>query len=62
MQVENIRSVLFIKVWMIYNAVPISAVQQSDPNIHIYSDTIFHHVLSQEIGYSSLGFIAGPPF
>ena len=43
-----------IKVWLIYNVMPISAVQQSDPAIYMYifSFFIFHHGLSQEIGYS----------
>ena len=40
------------------NVVPISAVQQSDPVIHIdthsFCHIIFHHVLSQEIRYGSL--------
>ena len=35
--------------------VPISAVQQSNPFTH----TIFHHTLSQEIGYSSLCYRVG---
>ena len=39
---------IFIKAWLIYNVVPISAVQQSDPviHIHIYMHIpfiIFHH-------------------
>ena len=50
----------------------ISAVQQSDPVIHMYvcvyvyidthsfSHIIFHYVLSQETGYSFLYYIAGP--
>ena len=53
----------FFKVSLIYN-VPISALQQSDTDVHIYiyiyplSHIIFHHVLtswtvSQEIVYSS---------
>jgi len=45
--------------------VPISAVQKSDPVIHTYihalsyilSYIIFHHVLSQETGYSSLCYV-----
>ena len=39
-----------------------SAVQKSDPVIHIYTfftHTIFHHVLPQETGYSSLCYIVG---
>ena len=48
----------FLKLRLIYHVVPISAVQQSDPGIHIhiqsFSHIIFHHVLSQEIRYSSL--------
>ena len=48
-----------------YNAVPISAVQQSNPIIPIYtffSHIILHHVLSQDIGYSSLCFPVGLHF
>ena len=47
---------------LIYSVVPISAVQ-SDPVLHIghsFSYTLFHHVLFQEIGYSSLCCIVGP--
>ena len=44
--------------------VPISAVQQSDPviHIHIYSPSyiIFHHGPSQETGHSSLCYTVGP--
>ena len=32
----EIFSIFFVKVWLIYNFVPISAAQQSDPVIHIY--------------------------
>ena len=42
---------------------PISAVQQSDEVIHIhtfFSYILFHYVLSQEIGYSSLCYTVGP--
>ena len=42
---------------LIYNVVPISAIQQRDPVIYIYTHSlfyiIFHDGLSQEIGYSS---------
>ena len=42
----------FIKITLIYNVVPNSAVQQSDPDS--FAHIIFHYVLSQETGYSSL--------
>ena len=45
---------------LIYNVVPISAVQQSDSVIHRLSYIIFHHGLSQKIGYSSLCYAVGP--
>lgn len=49
---------LFIKVYLSYYVVPISAVQYSDPVTHIYihsfSHTLFHHTLSQKVGQSSL--------
>ena len=52
----------FIKIHLIYNIVSISSVQQCDPDAHIYlyafSHIIFHQVLSQETGYSSLCFIS----
>ena len=47
---------------MIYNVLPISAVQQSDPAIHTYtffSHILFHHVLSQETGHSSQCYTVG---
>ena len=51
-----------IKVQLIYSVVPLSTIQHNDPVIHMcvcvcvysFSYTIFHHVLSQEIGQSSL--------
>ena len=48
---------------MIYTVVSISAVftvTQSYIYIHYFSHTIFHHVLSQEIWYSSLCYSVGP--
>ena len=57
-----------IKVELIYNVVPISVLQQSDPVIHTHTHThthsfsriIFYHDLSQERGYSSLFCIVEP--
>jgi len=44
-----------IKLQLIYNVLSISAVQQNDPVICIYTFFFSHyHVLSQVIGYSSL--------
>ena len=43
-----------IEVWLIYNAMLISAVQQSDSFLHIYTLKILHCDLSQDIKYSSL--------
>ena len=48
-----------------YSVVSISAVQHSDPAIHIYIYILFSHIifqygLSQETGYSSLFYIVGP--
>ena len=54
---------IFIKVWLIYSVLSISAVYQSDPVIPIYNyffHMIFHHVLSKAIRYSSLCYTAGP--
>ena len=54
--VKKTVAALFFFFFKIYNVVPISAVQESDQVIHIlhsFSHTIFHYVLSQEIGYSS---------
>ena len=64
------------KVLLIYNVVPNSAIQQSDPVIHIciyihthrlihryihsFSHIILHPVSAQEIGYSSLCHTVGP--
>ena len=55
----------FFKVQLIYDVVPISAIQQSDPVIqhlhtHSFSYIIFHHGLSQETGYSCLCCTVGP--
>ena len=59
---------LCLKVLLIYNVVPISPVQQSNPVIytyiciyihthtHSFSRIISPHVVSQEIGYSFLGY------
>ena len=55
---------LVIKVWLIYNVVPIFAVQQIEPVIHIYihsfSHIILHYVLSQETGHNPLCCTARP--
>ena len=52
---------------VIYNALFISTVQQSDSGIYIYTHTppilflhiLFHYDLSQDIEYSSLGYTVG---
>ena len=59
----------FYLIWLIYNVVLISAVQQNDSNIYIYTYIyiyihthththiplhLFYHSLSQDIEYSSL--------
>ena len=52
-----------IKVYLIYNVVPISDVQQSDPVIPTYtslSHIIFNHGISQEIRHSFLCCTVGP--
>ena len=43
-----------IEVWLIYNVVLVSGVQQSDSVIHILLQILFHDRLSQDIEYSSL--------
>ena len=45
----------FIEVYLIYNVVLISAVEQSDSVIHIYI-ILFHYSLSQQTEFSSLGY------
>ena len=55
----------FIEVQLIYNVVPVSAIQQTDPVLHIYTfffNILFHHGLSQETGYSSLCYTVGTCF
>ena len=55
--------VLLVLVELIYNVVLISAVQQCDSVIHIYTflfNIPFHYGLSQEIEYSSLCYTVGP--
>ena len=49
------------KIELLYNVVPISPVQQSNPVIPIYSffSIIFHQGLSQETGYCSLCYAVG---
>ena len=50
-------------MWLICNVMLLSVIQQSDSMIHIYihlKNIIFHHGLSQEIGYSSLHCVVGP--
>ena len=53
-----------IKVWLIYNVVPISPVQKSDPVtltcIHSFSDYLPSPSIPREGGYSSLCCTAGP--
>ena len=46
---------IFIEVWLRYNSVLITAVQQSDSVIHTYIrfQTLFHYGLSQDIEYTS---------
>ena len=53
-------NLFFIRVWLIYRVESISAVQHSNRVIHTYisfSHSIFHCGLSQEAGYSSLGYL-----
>ena len=47
---------IFFGVYLSYNVVLVSAVQQSDLVIHIYIlfHILFHYGLSQDIEYSSL--------
>ena len=55
--------IIIILLQLIHYGVPILAVQQNDPFIihtHPFSHSIFHHGLSQEIGYTSLSYTAGP--
>ena len=52
-----------IEIQFIYNIMPVSAVQQSDSVIHIYTlffYILFHYGLSQDIKYSSLCYTLGP--
>ena len=56
-----------INLQLIFNVPSISTVQQSDTAIHMYTFyfffyTIFHHVLTQETGHSSLFYTAGPHY
>ena len=77
MHLQNIQIFYFcIEVQLIYNVVPISAVQKNDPDIcvcihvyiyiyiyiytHSFSHIIFHHVQSQEVRHNSLCSTAGP--
>ena len=58
----KLNFIFFIEVELIYSAVPMSAVQQSDSVIHIqtfFFYTLFHYGLSQGIEYSSLGYTVG---
>ena len=54
---------IFIEVWLIYNVVLDSGVQQHDSVIHIYIHILFHilfhYGLSQDIEYSSLCYRVG---
>ena len=53
----------FLIETLIYNIVLISAIQQSDSVIHVYtffSKIIFHYGLSQNTEYSSLCYTVGP--
>ena len=48
-------------MWLIFNVVFISGVQQSDSVIHVYIFHIFfHYDLLQDIEYSSLCYTEGP--
>ena len=53
---DYVSMLYFIDVWLTYNVVLISSVQQSDSVIHIYVifHILFHSDLSQDIEYSSL--------
>ena len=55
-------SFFLIEVYLIYNVVLISAVQQSDSviYIYIYIYILFHCGLLQDIEYSSLCYTVGP--
>ena len=52
----------FIEAELIYNAVLISSVQQSDSIIHVYIHLhiLFHYDLSNDFEYSSLCCRVGP--
>ena len=54
----------FIEVYLIYNVVLVSGVQQSDSVIHTYIyilfPILFHYGLLQDIEYSSLCYTVGP--
>ena len=52
-------NLFFIEVKLNYNVVLITAVQQSDSVIHIYT-FFFHYGLSQDTEYSSLCYRVGP--
>ena len=52
--------IFFIKVQLIYNVVPVSAVWQSDSYMHSLKNILFHYGLFQEIEYSSLCYTVGP--
>ena len=46
-----------------HNVVLVSAIQQSDSNIHIralFFNILFHYGLSQAVGYRSLCYAVGP--
>ena len=56
---------IFIEIYLIYNAVLVSNVQQSDSIIHKYTNIflfyiLLHYRLLQDIEYSSLCYIVGP--
>ena len=62
-EVEFFSFLNIIEVQLIYNIALISAVEQSDSVLHIYTlfHILFHYDLSQDIEYSSLCYTGGFP-
>ena len=52
--------IYFTQVYLIYNVVLISSVQQSDSVIYILFHILFHSGLSQDVEYSPLCYTVGP--
>ena len=50
----------FIEVYLIYNDVLVSGVEQSDSVVYILLQILFHYRLLQDIEYSSLCYSVGP--